>query len=346
MLILTGFLYIPVFSQNLDTKKLNIFFDSLENNNLAMGSFAIAKNGTVIYTRSIGYSIINSNEKVKASQETLYRIGSATKMFTATMIFQLIDEGKISLNTTLDTYFPQIPGAGKITVDMLLRHRSGLFDYVNGHPNSDWIKKPQTRDTIIDEIAKGQPRFLPNADFSYCNSGYYLLTCIIESITGKQYNENLQERICSKLQLKNTSSPSGNEPAGNEASGYKSTDSGWIKITDNYFPNIVGLGDILSTPADLITFVDELLNGKLISSKSLSIMKDFNDNNGFGRGIMRIQYFKKANGFGHRGDTFGTHTFVSEIIGNPLTFASCLNGTVLQPKELNIELLKICYDKK
>src|SRR5712675_2295131 len=92
ILILTGVFSVSGFSQNLKIKKLDSLFDALENNNKIMGSFGVEKDGKLIYTRSIGYSTINANKKIKATPETLYRIGSITKMFTATMIFQLIEE--------------------------------------------------------------------------------------------------------------------------------------------------------------------------------------------------------------------------------------------------------------
>src|SRR5687767_56856 len=82
----------PAFSQEINVNRLDKFFDSLENNHQAMGSFAIAKSGKIVYTRSIGFSSVDSSQKISATNETLYRIGSVTKTFTATIIFQLIEE--------------------------------------------------------------------------------------------------------------------------------------------------------------------------------------------------------------------------------------------------------------
>lgn len=345
ILSLTGLISLSAFSQNLNTKKLDSFFDSLENNNQVMGNFAVAKSGKIIYKRSIGYSAITGNESVKATNETLYRIGSVTKTFTATMIFQLIEEGKISLSTHLDKYFAQIPNANKITIDMLLKHRSGLYDYVNGPTDQEWIKKPQSKETILEEIIKGAPNFLPDKKSAYNNSGFYLLACIIEKITGQPYNENLQKRICSKLQMNNTCSPLDNELKSNEANGYTLEDGKWVEVADNYFPNIVGVGDILSTTTDLIIFINALLDNKLTSQKSLDLMGGFACKNCVGMGLMKIPFYKRI-GSGHRGDTFGTHTFVVKFAEDSITFASCVNGTVLKPNDITVRLLNICYDGK
>jgi D-alanyl-D-alanine carboxypeptidase len=92
-----------------------------------MGSLTISKNGKVLYSRAIGYSSISENEKKPSTNLTKYRVGSISKMFTATMILQLIEEGKISLTATLEAYFPTLPNADKITISNLLNHRSGLI---------------------------------------------------------------------------------------------------------------------------------------------------------------------------------------------------------------------------
>jgi len=341
---LTG-LILSGFSQNLNTKKLDSFLDSLEHNNQVMGNFAIAKSGKIIYTRSIGYGAITGNEKVKATNQTLYRIGSVTKTFTSTMIFQLIEEGKISLSTHLDEYFSQIPNSNKITIEMLLKHRSGLYDYVNDPADQEWIKKPQSKETILEKIIKGPPNFLPDKKSAYNNSGFYLLACIIEMITGQPYNENLQKRICSKLQMTNTYSPPDNEFKSNEAHGYTLEDDKWVEVADNYFPNIVGVGDILSTTTDLIIFINALLDSKLTSKKSLDLMGGFACKNCVGMGLMKIPFYKRI-GTGHKGDTFGTHTIMVKFADDSITFASCVNGTVLKPNDITIGLLSICYDEK
>src|SRR3954464_8965400 len=93
--LLTLALVTPGHAQTLDKAKLDQLFDRLLEKNKGMGSLALAKDGTVLYSRSFGYSQINGNEKRPLTAETKYRIGSITKTFTAVMIFQLVDEGKL-----------------------------------------------------------------------------------------------------------------------------------------------------------------------------------------------------------------------------------------------------------
>src|ERR687895_1140171 len=117
-----------VSAQTLDKAKLDRFFDRLAEKNQAMGSLTIAKDGNVLYTRAIGYSQINGTEKKPLTAANRFRIASITKMFTAAMIFQLVEEGKLKLTDTLDKFFPQIPNANKITLAQVLGHRSGIYN--------------------------------------------------------------------------------------------------------------------------------------------------------------------------------------------------------------------------
>jgi D-alanyl-D-alanine carboxypeptidase len=337
--LMTSLLSAAGFAQSINTAKLDSFFNVLSAKNKIMGSFAIAKKGEVVYKRSVGYS----NDNVPASENTLYHIGSVTKVFTATMIFQLIKEGKLSLNATLNTWFPQIPNAKQITIEMLLDHRSGLFDFVNDVPDELWITKPHTKNEILNKIITGKVNFLPNADFAYSNSGYLLLAYIIEKITRSSFNESLQKRICSKIGLKNTYSSNNSTLAKNGAASYAFATK-WEKKTEIYFPNVIGAGDILSTPTDLIAFDEALLDGKLVSAQSLNLMKAFK-NGSFGMGIDRIP-FGNHTGYGHGGDTYGTHALVAYFIDDKLTVTYCINGEVYPHNDVAMAMLSICYGTK
>src|ERR1700759_252845 len=103
-------------AQTLDKAKLDQLFDRLLEKNKGMGSLALAKEGNILYTRSFGYSQVNGTENKPLTATTKYRIGSITKTYTAVMVFQLVEEGKLKLTDTLDKFFPQIPNADKITI--------------------------------------------------------------------------------------------------------------------------------------------------------------------------------------------------------------------------------------
>src|SRR5690349_5243497 len=107
-------------AQTLDKTKLDQLFDRLVEKNKGMGSLTLARDGNILYNRSFGYSQVNGTEKKPLNATTKYRIGSITKTYTAVMIFQLVEEGKLKLADTLDKFYPQIPNAAKITIAQIL----------------------------------------------------------------------------------------------------------------------------------------------------------------------------------------------------------------------------------
>jgi len=168
-----------------------------------MGSLTIAKDGNVVYTRAIGYAQIDRTTKKPLTAASRFRIASITKTFTAVMILQLVEEGKLKLTDTLDKLFPQVPNAKKITILQILSHRSGIPNV--SRDQATWKPgAPVTKDEMLALIIKGTPEFEPDTKSAYSNSGYFLLGLILEKLTGKSYDQALEQRINSKLWLKDT----------------------------------------------------------------------------------------------------------------------------------------------
>src|SRR5499426_460659 len=191
------------YAQALDKAKLDQFFDRLAEKNKAMGSLTIAKDGKVVYTRAIGYAQVDATTKKPLTAASRFRIASITKTFTAVMILQLVEEGKLKLTYTLDKFFPQVPNAQKITILQILSHRSGIPN-VRPDPATWKPGAPITKDEMLALIVNGTPEFEPDTKNSYSNSGYFLLGLILEKLIAKPYAEALEKRINSKLWLKDT----------------------------------------------------------------------------------------------------------------------------------------------
>src|SRR6185503_8177756 len=184
-----------VHTQTPDKGKLDQFFDRLAEKNKAMGSLTVTKDGNIFYSRAIGYSQINSTEKKPVSAATRYRIGSITKMFTAAMIFQLVEEDKLKLTDNLDKFFPQIPNAQKITLAQMLGHRSGIFNLTENPDFRSFKTQAKTKDEMVALIAKAKPAFEPGEKAQYSNSNYVLLGYIVEKAGGRSYEDALKQRI-------------------------------------------------------------------------------------------------------------------------------------------------------
>lgn len=340
-ILLINYSCLTVTSQNFNKQKLDSLFMMLAEKNQAMGSLAVSKDGILIYDNAIGFSSISESESHASTIRSRYAIASVTKMFTATMIFQLIEEGKIKLNTTLDIFYPEIPNAHQVTIGNLLNHRSGLFDYTQYPDYVTWMSKKMTHDEMISRIAKGKVCFQPNEKASYCNSGYILLGYIIEKVTNKSYSENLSQRITSVIRLSNTYFGHKRMKGSQDAFSYRFVYS-WEQMPETDESVLGGAGGITSTPSDLTKFMDALFSMKLISNNSLSYMKKIAD--GFGMGLFKSSSFTE-NAYYHTGNIDG---FVSELFYSPndnLSVAYCSNGMVYPLCHVMNGIFKIIFNK-
>ncbi len=183
-------------------KKLDSLFDKINANELTMGSISIFSNGKEAYSRSIGY--LDVANQTPANSSTAYRIGSITKTFTAVVVMQLVEEGKLKAEALLAEYFPQVPNSDKITVEHLLRHQSGLFNITDDEDHKKWMLTPQSREVMLKRIVKNGTLFMPAEETKYSNTNYLLLPYIAEEIEDKTYAEIVKQRIVDKIDLKNT----------------------------------------------------------------------------------------------------------------------------------------------
>jgi D-alanyl-D-alanine carboxypeptidase len=344
LIFLFGTLFLPcdMRAQQINKAKLDSFFNVLFDNNRVMGSFVIAKEGKLIYHKTIGYSQVEGDKKIPATSETQYRIGSITKTFTATMIFQLIDEKKLSLDTKLSKFFPEMPNAGVITIAHLLNHTSELGDYVS--ENLNWITEPHTKAELLEKIAKVKPQREPGVKQQYSNSAYLLLGYIIEKITGKTYPIALNKRILDKIGLKSTIAGTINNSQKLEARPYTYANE-WTPVKDIYFPGVVGVGDILSTPQDLIVFINALTSGKLVSAESFNKMKTFKGADIMALGLIRAPYYERTL-IGHNGGTYGSISNMYAIPEDGMSFAFTTNGmTNYKMNDITLALLNAYYNK-
>lgn len=121
---------------SVDTLRLSDYLSKIEQNGQCIGSLAIMKDGKNIYARRLGKDLLRNKQEI---EYPLYRVGSITKMFTAVLIYQEIEKGRLKLEDKLSDYFPEIPRAGDITIYQLLEHTAGLGDYVMKNGTYSWM---------------------------------------------------------------------------------------------------------------------------------------------------------------------------------------------------------------
>ena len=293
-------------AQALDTAKLDQFFDRLAEKKKAMGTLTIAKDGAPVYTRASGYAQIDGAGKKPLTMDSRFRIGSITKMFTAVMILQLAEDGKLKLTDTLDRFVPQIPNAPKITLAQMLAHRSGIPNVRRdrqGQPNVNTL--PMAKEEMLALIADAPPDFEPGTQWRYSNAGYFLLGLIVEKVTGKSYGEALEEKICAKIGLKDTYPATGNiDVSKREALTYFNLGGEWRPSRETHPSILFGAGAIISTSNDLARFAHALFELKLISAESFAVMRTLRDSEGLGIGTFT---FAGKTFYGHTGggDNYG-----------------------------------------
>jgi D-alanyl-D-alanine carboxypeptidase len=324
-------------AQIIRPERLDSLFDHLEQYNQSVGNISIFKDGKEVYNRSFGQRHIAG---LSFDEHTSYQVGSVTKLATSVLLWKMVEQGKVSLDERLSTYFPDIPNAHMITLNQILSHNSGLGNYVNNGTTEGWMIEKTSADSILAFIHSEKPLFEPGTGFQYSNSGFYLLTRIVEKLYNKTYGQLIEEEIAKPLEL--TDFKSFDNYNDNRFTSYVYIRN-WEDMTDFYFQNIIGVGDIVATPRDLNRFMEGLFAGKLVKKETLEKMKGDKANNGFGKGFMYIPY--KGNTFlGHGGDTRGTHTLTGYNDKDKITFSIAINGQRWERNQVYIASLSTIYE--
>ncbi|GAB3822626.1 serine hydrolase domain-containing protein [Kribbella italica] len=232
-------------------------------------------------------------ETAPPSTDGSFWVGSVTKTFTATLVLQLVAEGKLTLDDSVADHLPDLGLDERITVRMLLNHTSGLFNYtgeyypdgtvVPGIPatGKDWVDNRFLSYQPIElvRLALAKPsRFEPGTDWSYSNTNYTLAVLLIEQLTSTSYAETLDRLIAQPLGLTGTAVPGDlTDLPGEHAHGYYRYQDGddW-KVEDVTRQNLsllAGAGDLLSTTRDLHVFFSALNSGRLIPTDLLTEMR-------------------------------------------------------------------------
>ena len=252
------------------------------------GTALVAENGKVIFKK--GFGSANMEWNIPNQPDTKFRLGSISKQFTAFLMVKLAEEGKIKLDVPISTYLPDYPktNGDKITIHQLLTHTSGIPNYTSA-PNffKDKSRNPYTPEEFVKTFSDLPLEFTPGEKFKYSNSGYFLLGYIIEKISGKSYEDYLQEIILTPLKMTNTGYDHSEVIIKNRAAGYEKRNK---KISNSPYLDMsipYAAGSLYSTVEDLFIWDQALYTTQLLSSKSMeslfkSYIKAGNSSYGYG----------------------------------------------------------------
>lgn len=234
------------------------------------GAVLVMKQDKVLLEK--GYGLADREWNISNTAETKYRIGSVTKQFTAACILQLIEAGKLSVTDKLSKFFPDFPKGDSVTIHMLLNHTSGIASYTDVKEFINVATLSLSKDSMISFFKSKPYNFSPGTKWSYNNSGYFLLGCIIEKLSGLTYSDYLQKNIFDKLEMKNSGVDKLDSVLAMRARGYSR--AGKKTINADYISMAwpFSAGVLYSTVGDLYKWDRALYGNKILSKESLQKM--------------------------------------------------------------------------
>lgn len=237
------------------------------------GSVLVADNGEVIFKG--GFGMANLEHEILNKPDTKHRLGSITKQFTAVLVLQLVEQGKLELDAPISTYLNDYtsPAAQVVTIHHLLTHSSGIPSYTS-FPEffKNQSRDPYSPKDFVETFADSTLQFTPGEQFAYSNSGYFLLGHIIEEVTGKTYEQVLQENILDPLDMKDTGYDHHATILKNRAAGYERSGSGYANAPYLDMSLPYSAGSLYSTVEDMYKWDRALNTDKVLSEESRKLM--------------------------------------------------------------------------
>lgn len=310
-------------------KQLDGFLDWIVANSKAPGvTAAVGLPGAGLWTSSRG--LASTAPPSRLSSSALFHWASVGKVYTAAVVMQLIDEGKLSYDDPLGKWFPDFPNAQAISIDHLLTHTSGIFSF-----NADLRFRDQQRYFPPDELLKIAARhgcvFCPGEAWSYSNTGYVLLAQIVEAVEGKPLHSVIQQRLVEPLELRETVPLAPRQQLAGLAVGHVDglPDPGFEPTTP------FGAGIIAASAGDLVRFWQAFLSGRVVQPATVvaayaRLYPMFNQTDQFyGRGVMLYEVPDPEHPqvwLGHSGGTPGNKAVVAYDVEAQAFVAVALNG--------------------
>ncbi|MEJ8804355.1 serine hydrolase [Pontibacter sp. H249] len=281
------------------TANLDQYLDAHLRQGTFSGTVYITQKGKPVYSK--GFGMADYENGIANGPNVKYRIGSVTKSFTAVLVMQLQEQGKLNVQDKVSKYLPDFPNGDKIMLHHLLSSTSGLPDFVNHWQGVN--TKPATISDILTLVKDKPLEFEPGTKWKYCSTGFIVLAGIIEKVTAKPYDQVLAKQILKPLKMKSTGMEF-SDPVVGLALGYNhdGTDRKLAKPIDMSWCHAAGA--VYSTPTDMAKFDAALKGKKLLSEASknqmyTAVMKDY----GYGwvidslGGHKRISHSGAINGF-------------------------------------------------
>ncbi|UDF02340.1 serine hydrolase [Asticcacaulis sp. AND118] len=238
-------------------------------------SLSVMHKGVMLYSKGFGASDIDSGLAV--TPQTSLRIASITKQFTAAAILLLAEQGHLSVHDPLSKFLPDFPRGAEVSLRQLLSHTSGMGDYINRQDHTI-LTEAQTRDYTTADVLKliraGKPlyRFAPGLGWAYSNSGFTLLSTIVEHLSGQSFADFCRQHLFLPAGMNNTTIDQSCEVTNAATRGYTPTPGGFLPNLPVSPSFLSGAGAIRSTTEDLCRWHSALLNDRVLKPYSFEAM--------------------------------------------------------------------------
>jgi D-alanyl-D-alanine carboxypeptidase len=296
---------------------------------------AVSVPGAIDYQSAVG--VADTATGAPQSLQAHTRIGSVTKTFTGTAVLQLADRGRILLSDPISRYIAGVPGGDTITLDMLGRMRSGLFDYSedDAFVGELFAESPTGPDAfaqapqhLLDIAFSHPPSFAPGSDYQYSNTNTVLLALVVEKVSGQPFAEYLRQNIFAPAGLSGTSYPAGGALPEPHNHGYLKLPDGPVVDATYWNPSWGdAAGRIVSTTADLTTWAKTLGTGALLRPQTQASRLADPSAAAPGAGYS-FAIFDTHGWIGHNGDIPGFTTVLVYLPERDATLAVSVNSDV------------------
>jgi len=251
-------------------QKFDSLFQSYYKNGLFEGTALIADSSGIVYHKSFGFA--NRDYQIPNDTVTIFRMGSLEKQFTAMLVLQLVEKGKLRMQGKLSDYLPKYrtETGNKVTIEQLLTHTSGIPNY-SALPNvwDDSLQLAYQPEYILRHFCSGDLEFKPGSKYKYSNTGYFILAQIIQHVTGKPLAVLLKENILIPAGMNHTGLVDHITPLQHRAIGYYRLADKYVTEPYIYVPNTIGAASTYSTAFDMFLWDRILYSDKLLSNKNL-----------------------------------------------------------------------------
>jgi CubicO group peptidase (beta-lactamase class C family) len=298
------------FTQSVE-QKIDELLTAYSSQNKLNGAILVAQKGKVIYQKGFGFR--NAEEKIPNDVNSIFQIGSITKQITSAVIMQLQQEGKLSVQDKLSKYFSGFANGDKITIENLLTHTSGIYNYTNDTViMKNDVTKHYSQEQMLTLFRNYPSDFEPGTKWNYSNSAYSILGYIIEKVEKTPYEKVVRERIFQPLGMTNSGFDFANLSNPNKTKGYFSLDPTLTPapIVDSTIA--YSAGAIYTTVGDLYKWESSISTNTILKPESWkAVFTPYKNKYGYGWGIDTL-YGRQITA--HSG---GIHGFSSNILRFP-----------------------------